>query len=485
MANAFHVEAISWHHRGITLFGENRELGFAPLAHSPTRMVAWNQPVAITERPSERPRILDWDAIFAFALFVPVLFIVQFASYGALFFLFVTFVCAAARHRRLCTLLRDRWFVLLLPAWACTSALWSEVPFETLKHSAEFAITILAALLLASPRNPRAMLVGLFWAFVLYIAVSFVAGNTVAVGDTDTRAFSGLDESKNQMAAIAGTGLVISFFVFAIGLQRRSVLLCAIATAACVLESLATIAARSAGTLAASAVAMGALALLFVLRRAGKFGRGITIAAVSLGAFAVGAVFEFAGTDLLQWLANSFGKDPTLTGRTYLWYRARELVAESPLLGKGFGTFWQQSNLDAEGLWQFAKITARTGFNFHNTLYDSLVSVGWIGTFILLLTLVVGLFRLGSAYAGRPGMIACFWLSMAAYNFVRMPTECVGFNEFYFSTVLLYAALGASCPVATAPLLRPIVARLAFACRSEARRARGAAASAVARSEAR
>jgi exopolysaccharide production protein ExoQ len=485
MANAFHVEAISWHQGGVTLFGEQRELKSAPLAHRPSRMVAWNQTVAIREHASGPGRILDWDGVFAFALFMPMLFIVQFGSYGAVFFLLVTFACAAVRRRQLCALLADRWFVLLLPVWAFTSALWSNVPLETVKHSAEFTITVVAALLLASPRNPRAMLVGLFWAFIFYIAVSFVAGNTVAVGNTDMRAFSGLNESKNQLASIAGTGLVISVFVFAIGLERRSVLLSAIAAASCVLEGLAAIAALSAGALAGSAVAIGVLALLFALRRAGKFARGTLVATACAGAFALAAVFEFAGSDVLHWLAASFGKDPTLTGRTYLWYRAGQIVAENPLLGKGFGAFWQQGNLDAEGLWQFAKITTRTGFNFHNTLYDSLVSVGWIGTCILLLTFGVGLFRLGSGYAGRPGLVVCFWLSMAAYIFIRMPTECVGFNEFYFSTVLLYAALGAACPLPTASSLRPAIAQLAFACRCDARRAPAAAASAAARFAAR
>ncbi|MGH6879030.1 MAG: hypothetical protein ACREHV_16850, partial [Rhizomicrobium sp.] len=41
---------------------------------------------------------LDRDAVFAFALFTPMLFIVQFGSYGALLFLIAAFVCAALRH---------------------------------------------------------------------------------------------------------------------------------------------------------------------------------------------------------------------------------------------------------------------------------------------------------------------------------------------------------------------------------------------------
>ncbi|MGH6877174.1 MAG: O-antigen ligase family protein, partial [Rhizomicrobium sp.] len=166
---------------------------------------------------------------------------------------------------------------------------------------------------------------------------------------------------------------------------------------------------------------------------------------------------------------------------TYLWSRARDLIAEHPLLGSGFGAFWRQGNLDAEGLWQFAGITARTGFNFHNTFYESLVGIGWVGTLILGFTFVVGLARLSGDYAERPRLLVCFWLGLAAYFFIRMPTECIGLNAFYFATVLLYATLGASRPAPGPMSLRRGMAQLAFACRSAARTAPAAAVSATAR----
>jgi hypothetical protein len=33
---------------------------------------------------------------------------------------------------------------------------------------------------------------------------------------------------------------------------------------------------------------------------------------------------------------------------------------------------------------------------------------------------------------------------MAVYLLIRMPVESIGFNEFYFSTVLLFALLGSA-----------------------------------------
>lgn len=392
--------------------------------------------------------LFDRDGIFAFALFVPMLFIVQFGSYGALLFVIVTLAYAFIRRHALLASLRERWFLLAFPGFAVLSLLWSNVPFETLKHSLELAVTILAAILLCAPKNPRSMLSGLALAFALYTAVSFVLGHKVDVGDNGARAFSGLADSKNEEADIVASGLVVSLFLLFTGLWTRRFLQAALAGLAALGEAYVVGATLSAGAVAGAGAALAALLLLFGLRRMGAPVRALVLAGGCLLAIGLGLLFELSGSTLVRSIAEMFGKDPTLTGRTYLWARARELVAEHPALGQGFGAFWQKGNLDAEGLWQFAQITTREGFNFHNTVYDLLVSLGAVGLAIFALTALVGIARTSFAYVRRPTFVACFWLALAAYIFVRMPTECVGINEFYFSTVLLFAALGAARPLA-------------------------------------
>lgn len=392
--------------------------------------------------------VFDRDGVFAFALFTPMLFIQQFGSYGALIFVLATLAFAALRRRTLVAILRERGFLLLFPALAVISTLWSSVPYETLKHSLEFAVTILAAILLCAPKNPRSMLCGLFAAFALYAAVSLALGHRVDVGNNGAQAFSGLNDSKNEEADVAAVGFVISLFLFFAGLWTRRFALSAIAVMAALLQAYVIAAALSAGAVAGAAAALGALLLLFTLRRLGAPARALVLTAGTLFGVALGAVFELSGSAIVRGIAEMFGKDPTLTGRTYLWARARELIAEHPLLGQGFGAFWQQGNLDAEGLWQFAQITTREGFNFHNTMYDVLVSLGVLGAVIFALAIVIGIARTAFGYIRQPRYVACFWLALAAYLLVRMPTECVGINEFDFSTVLLFAALGAARPLA-------------------------------------
>lgn len=402
---------------------------------------------AASRHPFHELPAFDRDGYFAFALFVPMLFMAQAGTYGAAVVVFVTVLWAGMRRHSLSAMLRSHWYVLLFPGFVLASTIWSVSPAETLKHSLEFSITVIAALLLASTRNPRSMLLGLFAAFLLYSAVSATFGNTVDVGNYGARALSGLGESKNEAADMAGAGFVISAFLALIGLQARRWLQFGMFAVTAALQVCLAVAAMSSGAIAGMIAGLIALVLLLVLCKTGATVRAVLIGTVGAGAIAVAILLGVSGSSILHWLASFFDKDPTLTGRTYLWFRAEELVAEHPFLGRGFGAFWQQGNLDAEGLWQFAQITSRQGFNFHNTLYDTLVSLGWAGAAVLGLTFTLALGRVARDYIARPTFLSCFWLGMAVYLFIRMPTECVGLIEFYFSTVLLFACLGSVKPV--------------------------------------
>jgi exopolysaccharide production protein ExoQ len=244
------------------------------------------------------------------------------------------------------------------------------------------------------------------------------------------------------------------------GLRGCLVWQCAVTALISLVQIYAAVAALSSGALAGAVITVVTLALLLILCISGRIARAGVLGVLGVGATAAGVIFFGFTDDILQWLATVFGKDTTLTGRTYLWGRASDLLAEHPLVGKGFGAFWQQGNLDAEGLWQFAHIMDREGFNFHSTLYDVLVSLGWVGMIVFGLTLVAGLALVAADYVRRPTLLSCFWLSMAVYLLIRMPVESIGINEFYFSTVLLFALLGSAGgridPMAVAPTFQAL-----------------------------
>ena len=60
--------------------------------------------------------------------------------------------------------------------------------------------------------------------------------------------------------------------------------------------------------------------------------------------------------EIMNMIYTVFHKNSTLTGRIYLWYRASFYTHERPWLGVGYYAFWQPSNVEAQGLWDYAGI---------------------------------------------------------------------------------------------------------------------------------
>ena len=78
-------------------------------------------------------------------------------------------------------------------------------------------------------------------------------------------------------------------------------------------------------------------------------------------------------------LLGAFGKDSTLTGRTYLWAEGLAAAGAAPTFGTGYYAYWVQGFPEAERLWEEFYITSRSGFHFHNTYIEALVELGVVG----------------------------------------------------------------------------------------------------------
>ncbi len=395
----------------------------------------------------DKTPLIDKDGLIIFAMWASLLFITRLGTYGALLFTLSALLLALRHRGAVREALRSQSVFLLFPAYAVLSTLWSEAPAETLKHSLEFSITVIAAFVLIQMPNRRSMMFALFVAFALYCLASLLFGGTVEVGTTGVSAFSGLADSKNEEASTATLGAIVSLAWLFLSLRARRYWEGLIALPVLPAEIYAAVLARSAGALAALAVGIALFLLLALLIKATERLRAVFVGFGGIVSLACALVFLLFTGPIVEFVSGWFGKDVTLTGRTYLWARARDLIVEQPILGRGFSSFWQQGNLDAEGLWQFAHVTSRSGFNFHNTGYDILVSLGWVGMCLFTLGLIAGLVRLAVSYVKRPGLLAAFWLAVGASLVVRLPVETIGTYEFSFGTIFLFASLGYAASV--------------------------------------
>jgi exopolysaccharide production protein ExoQ len=402
---------------------------------------------------------LSVDGLLAFGLFLSMLFITEFTTKSAAAFVGLVPLYAFLRRKDFLQLMGSRGLLLVIPALALFSIAWSEAPSATLKYAIEFGVTLVAAFLLSSARDQEAVLRGLAAAFLLYVAVSVAVGRSVGVGvGAGGEAFSGLTDSKNLIADIASTAMMISVLVGLLALCKRDLFWMAIAAVAVLLDAHVLMAARSAGAMVGLAAGLAAMLGLLPLVVMPQVVRGMVTLVISIAVVFAAFAYQAIAAGIMSLGLAMFDKDPTLTGRTYLWYRAGELIGEKPLLGRGYSAFWLQGNIDAEGLWRFAGITGRSGFSFHNAAVQILVELGWLGLVVIGAIVVISTCMLAIRLIRHPTPFLCLWMAILLYELCRTPIEAIGLAPLSYSTVLLFGAFGAGFG-ALRPALRRAPAR--------------------------
>lgn len=384
------------------------------------------------------------DGAFAFVLFCALLFAGQLGTAGAILIVFATAAYGLSQRDRLTAIFLRSGLLLIAPLWAIFSVVWSQFPGTTLKYGAELLITVVAAVLIAFAPSPKAVLKGLLLAFLIYAVTALAFGGSVGMGAGGQTAFSGLSDSKNLLADIASTGCVISLAVLAIACAGRDPVWAALAVGAAGVQLYLLFVSRSAGAVLGLGVGASALGALLILLAAGRSVRLISAGVLGLAVLAAALFYQSLSAALIDLGTAAFDKDPTLTGRTYLWYRAAGLIAEYPMLGRGYSAFWVQGNVDAEGLWRYAGIATRGGFNFHNLGVEILVHLGWIGLALIVAVAVTGTIALIRRFVVEATLPLCFWIAILVYQLVRTPIESVGLAPFHISTLFVFAALAAA-----------------------------------------
>lgn len=329
--------------------------------------------------------------------------------------------------------------LLALPALALMSVLWSDNPSGTLRFGLQFAITVAAALLIAR-RTPGAALLGsLFCALLAACVLSALFGAYVPLGVGGQTAFVGVFGSKNELAMVASLCLLGGVSVTLDGRQPGVMRIVGILGAA--LGAYLLFKSRSAGAAISTVVGLGFLLSLFVLTFAGFKARGWAAAGVALAILPLAVAADPMRSEAERFMVQVLGKDPTLTGRTYLWQRAGEYVADRPALGHGYQAFWRQGNLEAEGLWRFGKIQERAGFNFHNQYIEVLVDLGVLGLIVFVACLIAGFLGLAGRTLARPTPTLVFASAVFLWLVARTPVESVTLVQFGIATLMLFVTL--------------------------------------------
>jgi O-antigen ligase len=160
---------------------------------------------------------------------------------------------------------------------------------------------------------------------------------------------------------------------------------------------------------------LAALALFCVLQSQGGLARVLLVVLISLLlflnfirrlpprlAFACMGIFLAIGislgiliTENAEYIiVEKLGKDMTLTGRTYIWYRVVDAINRRPWFGYGYEGFWQfWRGADNPAL--LIRLSETDGFiphHSHNGYLDIGLNLGWLGLAAFIVSLLTGIY---------------------------------------------------------------------------------------------
>lgn len=333
----------------------------------------------------------SWYGTFAIALSVFIFaYSARFGQISVLVFyaLWLPLVLVDYRHV-IGNYVRFSW-ILAFGLFACISFTWSAAPSVSLRAGIQYMTTIMCALIASRIIDSRTLTSGVSVGVGIVLIYSLVFGQYFYDPLDGSYSFVGAFSSKNQLGFFASLGV---YFVFAsFFILQTSIMWRWIAVPLGALSVYSLLASSSATSIIAT---LATLLIVMTLGIALKFSPRNRRSFFLIGLVIAAAVAAIAlNTGAIDLILGAFGKDSTLTGRTYLWDQGMRAAHESPVLGVGYQAYWVQGFSEAERLWDEFYIASRAGFHFHSTYIEVLVELGYVG--LILLSFVMLRVLLGS-----------------------------------------------------------------------------------------
>ncbi|KAA1179978.1 O-antigen ligase family protein [Rhizobium tropici] len=347
--------------------------------------------------------------------------------------------------------------------FTCLSIFWSVVPSVTARAAIQYMTHIFCALVAMRTLDIRTLARGAIAGTSIVLIYSILFGYYAYDPIDGTYSFVGAFDSKNQLGFNASIGIYFAFTaVFVLGERRIWMLGAGIAgllSAYCLLASQSATSVLTTGLVVVLCVSLRVILYLSPRQRKRLF---VTVA-VSGVVLAVAGVY-LGAVDLVL---GAFGKDSTLTGRTYLWQQGIAAAQQNLFFGVGYQAYWVQGFSEPERLWDEFFIASRAGFHFHNTYIETAVETGLIGVFLLasiLLTAFIGhISRFLSDIRNDESYIL---LGVATLLLIRSFVEIDILNPYHVGSFLFYFTAGKLSMRARARLNAPLPAgddRMQFA----------------------
>jgi exopolysaccharide production protein ExoQ len=338
-------------------------------------------------------------------------------------------------YRRFLRLLSSAWMPLLFAAYVCLSVFWSQAPGITARTAVQYFSHIACAYIAARTVSVRTLTIGALAGIFLVLLYSLLVGHYSEDVLDGSYNFVGAFASKNQIGFVASLG--IYFSVVFLAFYRRRWLGMVLTLPVMLLSAYLLAMSHSATSIASIPAVIAMVALLSMSKVLSR--RYRRVAFLIGGALLIVAVVVALNAGLMDFVLGMFGKDSTLTGRTYLWDQGWTAAQKSPVFGVGYAAYWVQGFSEAERLWNEFYISARSGFHFHNTYIESLVELGFVGAALISLIVLRTLYGHVSAVVFRtwqaePVILAGVMVLLLIRSFVEVDI----LNPYIMGSFLLY-----------------------------------------------
>jgi exopolysaccharide production protein ExoQ len=275
------------------------------------------------------------------------------------------------------------WPIFLWPALALASVFWSLAPGASLQGGMQLLMTTIIAAFIGGRFALRDILIALTFilsgATLVSLALFFVGSPGMFA---ESGGYEGVFAHKNTLGFRMNM-LIAAALALLLGARRP---LAPIFVLILVAASFLLILSKSATSQILAFVTPAAMLALAAMKLDAP--RAVLAAVASLAAAAACAVALFsAASDPIAFVLDSFGKDATLTGRTWLWERGIEEIARHPLIGGGYQAFWVNDH-SSEVLW-IRHVTLESVKGFHNVGIEVWNDLGVPGFTSLIGVLVV------------------------------------------------------------------------------------------------
>lgn len=330
-------------------------------------------------------------------------------------------------------------WIFAFTIFACLSIFWSAAPSVTTRTGIQYFTHVVCALIAMRTIDVRTLTRGMVAGVGLVLVYSLLFGGYHFDPLDGTYSFVGAFASKNQLGFYASLGVYFAYAtVFMMGARGQWL---AASGGVALLAAYSLMASQSAtsvlttAAVLAVAIAVRVLQMLRPKTRKSLFFGGLILA--------IGGTVAFLNAGGADAVLGIFGKDSTLTGRTYLWQQGMEAAADNMLFGIGYQAYWVQGFSEAERLWEEFYIGSRAGFHFHNTFIEAVVEVGIVGLLLLALVLVTTLFgHLKRVLARKADADAAVLFGVAALLTMRAFVEIDILTPYHVGSFLLYFSAG-------------------------------------------